>query len=237
MELLTSFYYPNNSERLKELELTLNNNLTKTFITKINLVITNNDYIIFKNSDFINHLNFCKINIIINDDTPTYKYLFNLASTFENIIICICNSDIEFFIPNIEILNMLNDTNCFFITRHEDINEEYLISNFGGSHDAFIFKSNSLKTKLANKDVSYINYKQNTPGIESLLTLFCINELHYKITNPCFEIKLLHHHKSNHRTYSSMNIIGHTSPHRLGGIYSNTIWCNYMIYPCLLINK
>ena len=34
MELLTSFYYPNNKYREKELTFTLINNLNKPFITK-----------------------------------------------------------------------------------------------------------------------------------------------------------------------------------------------------------
>lgn len=235
MELLTSFYYPKDKAREKELTFTLLNNLDKPFITKINLLITNNDYKLFMNSEIIHHNNFNKIEIIIYDSVPTYKYLLTLASTFENTIVCICNSDIEFFIDNIEILNMLNDNNCFFITRHESETNTKLITNFGGSHDAFIFKSNSLKSKLQNIDLTYINYKQNTPGIEGLLTIFCIEKLHYEIKNPCFEVKLIHHHYSGYRTYTMSDVVSHTHPHRLGGIYLNSVWCNYMIYPCRLI--
>jgi hypothetical protein len=235
MELLTSFYYPNNIDRQKELTLTLLNNLDKTFITKINLLITNNDYILFNNSEIIDHKNFYKIEILVYDSIPTYDYLFTLASTFENTIMCICNSDIEFVIDNIEILDMLNDDNCFFITRHEDESNTNLITNFGGSHDAFIFTSNGLKSKLPNIDLAYINYPQNTPGIEALLTIFCIEKLHYEIKNPCFEVKLLHHHYSNYRTYTMSDIVGHTNTYRLGGIYLDSIWCSYMIYPCKLL--
>lgn len=235
MELVTSFYYPKNKTREKELILTLLNNLDKPFITKINLLITNNDYNLFKNSEVVHHINFDKIKIIVYNSIPAYDYLFTLASTFENTIVCICNSDIEFFIDNIEILNMLNDDNCFFITRHEDETNTNLITNFGGSHDAFIFKSASLKSKLSNIDLTYINYTQNTPGIEALLTIFCIEKLHYEIKNPCFEIKLIHHHYSGYRTYTMSDIVGHTNPYRLGGIYSDSVWCNYMIYPCRLI--
>jgi hypothetical protein len=235
MELLTSFYYPKNKKREEELVLTLKNNLSKNFINKINLYITENDYEKFKKNNFEKNKNYDKINFILKNYQPTYKEFFMVASEFDNKIICICNSDIEFDINNIAILNKLNGNKCYFLTRHESNNTKPLIENFGGSHDAFIFKSNILKNNIINKDLSYINYIQNTPGIEALLTIFCIEQLNYKIFNPCFEIKLLHHHKSAYRTYTSANIVGHTWPHQLGGIYANIIWCKYMIYPCRLL--
>jgi hypothetical protein len=235
MELLTSFYYPKNEKREEELILTLKKNLNKQFIDKINLYITETDYKKFIKSDFKNNKYYGKIYFIIKNYQPKYTELFEVAGKFDNKIICICNSDIVFDIPNIEILNKLDDY-CYFLTRHESNNNHPLIDNFGGSHDAFIFKSDILKDKIKNKDLSYIDYIQNTPGIESLLTIFCIEKLNYKIFNPCLEIKLIHHHKSAYRTYNSAKPIGHTHPLRLGGIYANTIWCKYMIYPCRLLD-
>ena len=234
IEILTCFYYPNNKIREDELIMTLEKNLSKKFINKIHLYITETDYKKFINSDFKNDKNYGKIDFIIKNCQPKYPELFKLASTFDNKIICICNSDIEFNIVNIEILNKLDDS-CFFLTRHESNNNHPLIDNFGGSHDAFIFKSNILKDKIKNKDLSYIDYIQNTPGIEALLTIYFTEKLNYNIFNPCFEIKLLHHHKSAYRTYNSAKPIGHTWPYPLGGIYTNTVWCKYMIYPCRLL--
>tara|TARA_B110001450_G_C17593886_1_gene470036 strand:+ start:100 stop:807 length:708 start_codon:yes stop_codon:yes gene_type:complete len=235
MELLTSFYYTKNQKRQEELITTLKKNLSKQFINKIHLYITENDYKKFKESDFINNNNYNKINILIRNYQPKYPELFKLASTFDNKIICICNSDIEFDITNVEILNKLKDNICYFLTRHESDNNHPLIDNYGGSHDAFIFKSNILKNKILNKDLSYIDYIQNTPGIEALLTIYFTEKLNYNIFNPCFEIKLLHHHKSAYRTYNSAKPIGYTWPYPLGGIYANTIWCKYMFYPCRLL--
>tara|TARA_B110000208_G_scaffold172315_1_gene215283 strand:- start:286 stop:993 length:708 start_codon:yes stop_codon:yes gene_type:complete len=235
MELLTSFYYTKNQKRQEELITTLKKNLSKQFINKIHLYITENDYKKFKESDFINNNNYNKINILIRNYQPKYPELFKLASTFDNKIICICNSDIEFDITNVEILNKLKDNICYFLTRHESDNNHPLIDNYGGSHDAFIFKSNILKNKILNKDLSYIDYIQNTPGIEALLTIYFTEKLNYNIFNPCFEIKLLHHHKSAYRTYNSAKPIGYTWPYPQGGIYANTIWCKYMFYPCRLL--
>jgi hypothetical protein len=234
MELLTSFYYPNNISREKELILTLENNLNNTLINKIHLYITEIDYNRFIISDFKDNINYYKIVFIVKNYQPKYKELFTFSSTFDNKIICICNSDIEFDIANSEIFNKV-DNNIFFLTRHECDNSKPLIDNYGGSHDAFIFNSNILKNKIENKDLSYIDYIQNTPGIESLLTIFFTENLNYYILNPCYEIKLIHNHTSSYRTYNGSKPIGHTWPHRLGGIYANTIWCKYMYYPCRLL--
>ena len=235
MELLTSFYYPKNKQREEELILTLKKNLSKEFIHKIHLFITDNDYKKFKKSDFINNNNYSKINILIRNYQPKYSELFEIASKYNDKIIAICNSDIEFSISKLNILNKLDENNCFFLTRHEHDMRRPLINNFGGSHDAFIFKSSILKNKIRDKDLSYINYIQNTPGIEALLTIFCVEKLNYKIFNPCLEIILIHHHKSAYRTYTSANTIGYSWPHPKGGIYANTIWCKYMIYPGKLL--
>jgi len=235
MELLTSFYYTKNQKRQEELITTLKKNLSKQFIHKIHLYITETDYKKFINSDFKNDKNYDKIDFIIKNYQPKYKELFEVACEYNDKIIAICNSDIEFSISNLDILNKLDDS-CYFLTRHEYDMTHPLITNFGGSHDAFIFKSDILKDKIKNKDLSYIDYIQNTPGIEALLTIFCIEKLNYKILNPCFEIKLLHHHKSAYRTYNSAKPIGYTWPYPLGGIYANTIWCKYMFYPCRLLD-
>ena len=238
MELLTSFYYPKNKNREEELILTLKKNLSKIFINKIQLYITETDYKKFKKSNFKNNNNYGKINFIIKNYQPTYKELFTVASEFDNKIICICNSDIEFDIPNIEILTKLKDNMCYFLTRHESDNTHPLITNYGGSHDAFIFKSDILKKKIKDKDLSYVNYIQNTPGIEALLTIYFTEKLDYKIFNPCFEIKLIHHHTSNYRTWPGTKSIGYCCPHRnnLQERGGPIVWCKYMIYPRRLLS-
>jgi hypothetical protein len=130
------------------------------------------------------------------------------------------------------VLNKLDDDTGFFITRHEHDNSKPLIENFVGSHDAFIFTGNSLKKKILDKDLNNINYTQNTLGIEALLSLFFIEELKYKIYNPCYEIKLTHHHKSNYRTYSDKPI-GYTSTYKHDG--KDIIWNKYIISPSTLL--
>lgn len=237
MELLTSFFYPKNEEREKELIYTLTQNLNKSFINKINLYITENDYEKFIKSVFKDNMNYNKIKFIIKNHQPAYKELIELASSFDNKIICICNSDIEFDIKNINILDKLKENTCFFITRHEYDNSKLLIDNysrFPGSSDAFIFNSNILRKNIENQDLMYINYIQNTSGIEALLGIFFIEQLNYTIYNPCFEIKLIHHHKGTYRTYDPSKPIGYTSQYRVPG--RNIIWSKYLFHPCKLLS-
>ena len=231
-EILSSFYYANNDNRHNEIVTTLKNNLGKSFISKINLFITNSDYIKFiKTELYIKNSN--RINFIIKNSQPTYKELFIAASQFHDKIVCICNSDIELSITNMSVLNKLDDDTGFFISRHEHDNSKPLIENFVGSHDAFIFTSNSLKKNILDKSLNYINYIQNTLGIEALLTKFFIEELKYRIYNPCYEIKLTHHHKSNYRTYSDKHI-GYSATYKNNNI-EDLIWNKYIISPCTLL--
>lgn len=229
MEIIQSFYYSPNSSRQTEMDHTLHMNLNKDFIHKIHLFIDASDYnrfiVSFKDK------NYSKIHFVNYKGQPKYPDLFNYCSRLDNIICCICNSDIEFFIDNIKILQPLyNQKLIYFLTRHEYDNSCPLIKKFGGSHDAFIFHSNTLPTFV---DFSYINYIQNTCGIEALLTIFFIEQLKYKILNPCLQIKLIHHHKSEIRLWNKNHkIIGYSSPKPLP--FRSGIHSKYLIYPSIL---
>ena len=236
METVSSYYYSSNSERMNELDYTLASNLGKPIINKIHLYISSKDYENFLNSSYVNHTNYNKIVFKILEGQPTYKDLFLYCSSFEQTIFCICNSDIEFFIKeeNYKLLNNLNNNKLsYFLTRYEHDNTSPLINNFGGSHDAFIFNSTILKNAIEGKDLNYINYIQNTPGIEALLTIFFIEKLGYKLLNPCHQIKLIHHHKSNVRLWSSGKPpVGYTWPTNIPGYHG--VHNKYMIKPLIL---
>ena len=238
MDIVCSFYYSSNEERQKEIERALVNNLSKSYINKYHIYITNDDYNRFINTSIYNN-NISKIIIIKSENQPTYSDYIKYVCTIDNKICCICNSDIEFIIEdsNISLLDMLyNEKKCFFLTRHEYDSSYPLITNFGGSHDAFIFHSTVLKNSILDNNLNYINYVQNTWGIEALLTIYFIEKLNYQILNPCYQIKLIHHHKSDVRLWtfdrSRNKIIGYTSPtpnNRQTGIYNK-----HMIYPVKL---
>lgn len=239
MDIIQSFYYSPDTKRQEEIEHALNNNLNKEFVKCIHLFIEEKNYELFKNSIFITHNKYNKLKLVKFEGQPTYPDLFRYGSELENKICCICNSDIEFSIENnnVRLLEQLyNDKTIYFLTRHEYDMSHPLIKQFGGSHDAFIFYSNILRSAIDNIDFSFINYIQNTSGIEALLTIFFIDQLNYKILNPCFQIKLIHHHQSQvrlwNRTPTGQKIVGYTHPTPL-----NVKWGTHnkhMIYPCRL---
>jgi hypothetical protein len=237
METVSSYYYSSVVERMNELDYTLASNLGKPFINKIHLFISTKDYEKFLNSSYVNHPNYNKIVFKILESQPTYKELFLYCSSFEQTIFCICNSDIEFFIneENYKLIhNLNNDKLTYFLTRHEHDGSCYLINDFGGSHDAFIFNSTILKNSIEGKDLNYINYIQNTSGIEALLTIFFTENLGYKLLNPCHQIKLIHHHRSNVRLWAANGKppVGYTWPTPLAG--SSGIYNKYMTRPVIL---
>lgn len=239
MDIIQSFYYCSDANRQREIEHALNTNLNRDFIKAIHLFINNSDYDLFIKSEFVSHRNYNKIILVRFDGQPKYPNLFQYGSNLENKLCCICNSDIEFIMEKdyMQILEQLYNTKTiYFLTRHEADMRCPLIDNFGGSHDAFIFHSNTLRENIDNKDTTCIDYIQNTSGIEALLTLFFIEKLEYKILNPCFQIKLVHHHSSQIRpwneTSSGRRIVGYTHPTPLRvnwGLHNK-----YMIYPCKL---
>jgi len=235
MDIIQSFYYSSNKDRQQELELCLKKNLFSEFINNIHIFITQKDYNTFLQSNFITNKNYKKLFFIIHDNQPSYSELFTYSSKLDNKICCICNSDIEITIQNnnILLLDMLRNTKkIFFITRYESNGSSYLIDNFGGSHDAFIFHSNTLFKNLVNMSLNFIDYIQNTSGIEAILTIFFIEKLNYIVENPCFQIKIIHHHESNIRQWQQINgnkIVGYTSPtpnNNNWGIHNK-----HMIYP------
>lgn len=239
MDIIQSFYYSSDSIRQKEIEHALHSNLNKDFVKGIHLFIEEKDYDLFIKSVFITHEKYNKITLVKFEGQPKYPDLFKYGSDLEDRICCICNSDIEFSIENTDMRlleQLYNNKVIYFLTRHEYNMSFPLITNFGGSHDAFIFHSNTLRSTINNIDFSFINYIQNTSGIEALLTIFFIEQLNYKIFNPCFQIKLIHHHQSQvrlwNRTTTGQKIVGYTYPTPLNvnwGIHNK-----HMSYPCRL---
>jgi hypothetical protein len=204
MDVITCFYYTSNKDRQTEIETSLWNNMSKEFINKIHLIMTDKDHQTFLNSKFIGHPFYSKIVVKVSTSQPKYSYLVRYASQLNDSTVCICNSDIEFLIDNdnIPLLdNLRNKKICYFITRHEHDMSDFLIKNFGGSHDAFIFNAKVLKESIKDKELDFIDYIQNTSGIESLLTLFFIETLKYEVYNPCWQLVIKHHHKSNVRLW------------------------------------
>lgn len=240
MDIIQSFYYSQNSERQDEIETTLANNLSKMHINNIHLFIEKKDQELFIKSAFSTHDHYNKIKIVECDAQPKYPDLFRYGSNLPDTICCICNSDIEISIDteNVSLLERLRDTKCvFFLSRHECDMSCPNITNYQGSHDACIFHSTVIRNSINDTDYEFINYIQNTSGIEALITLLFIETLRYEMLNPCYQIKLIHHHASAIRLWEPLQnghtvIVGYTAPRPL-----NRRWGRYnkhMIRPCTL---
>ena len=235
MEIIQSFYYSSNNIRQNEIELCLFKNLNNQLINKIHLFITENDSNTFKISLFNKHENREKIVLLVLNHQPTYPELFSYAYNLKDIICCICNSDIEIVFEDTNILPKLNNENIiYFLSRYEYDMSCPQITNFQGSHDAFVFHSDTLKLNIENKDMKFIHYIQNTSGIEALLTIYFIELLKYKIFNPCWQIKLIHHHKSNIRLWINQRKppVGYTAVSPIRNAHG--IHNKYIINPCKL---
>jgi hypothetical protein len=83
-----------------------------------------------------------------------------------------------------------------------------LINNYHGSHDSFIFKS-----PLLIKNIDNLNFYQNIWGSEAKL-LETIYNSGIKILNPCYQIKIVHLHKSQVREKNRRWIMRHTKENK-----------------------
>ena len=228
MEIVQSFYFSPNLKRHEEIDQTLRLNLSRQYIEKIHLFITQEDLDRFNLESYpeIQKIVFITLNV-----QPTYVTLLEYVSQQKNKICVIANSDIEFRIKDedLHVLEKIRDKKiAYFITRDEFIK----CKDWGGSHDAFIFHSDTLNKAINNKDLSFINYVQNTSGIEALLTIQFIDILGYKLLNPCLQVFLVHHHQSNVRLWAcGKPPVGYTNQRKLGGMYTNAVHCTHMVRP------
>jgi hypothetical protein len=204
INLITSFYFSKIShhaitDRNKEIQTCLNKNLENNLIKKIHLFI--DDEIALK---YIKKLKNPKINIISIGKQPLYSDLFSYAiKNLKDEICMISNSDIYLHECDINILNKINEPDTIFsLTRYEHDLSCPLIDVYGGSHDCFIFKS-PLNLDLLN----HIAHPQNLWNSEGVV-LYELKKINMNIYNPCYQIKIVHLHKSEIRendryTYSN----------------------------------
>jgi hypothetical protein len=199
INLITSFFNKNieaYKKRNEEYNNTLINNLKCDHLEKIHLFVEDEyseqilDNII-KQEDIKNKV----IKIFFNKQ-PSYSDFFQYANNnLINKIIMVSNSDI--YLNNCDdalIKSYIeNKNNIFCLTRFEDEINKPLIDNYEGSHDSFIFKSPINKNIIENS-----NFKQNTWGSENLV-IWLFYKNNYNLLNPCYQIKIVHLHKTNLR--------------------------------------
>jgi hypothetical protein len=204
INIISTFYIskyssPLDSLRSKELDTSLLNNLKSPFVEKIHLFVDDNEAL-----DRLNNLsnNSDKIVVIEVGKKPKYLDFFKyIIVNLKDKICMIMNSDIFLFeCDNNLINNLKNKKNLYALTRYEDDMSHGLIDCYGGSHDCYIFNSSFISETILSNE--HVNFYQNIPGIEShVIKALCDEGL--TAYNPCFQIKIVHLHKSELRKYSN----------------------------------
>jgi hypothetical protein len=226
INIISSFFIPENNERKEELIFALKKNCESEFVKRVHLFVDDQKaYDLIKSLSKTNP----KINLI-EIKNPYYSDLFSYANKLENEICFVVNNDIYLDnINNIKVLNLLKDDCVFALTRHEHDMSCPLIDNYEGSHDGFMFKAPIKKIKENNiflkkklmsvfltpkvgKDVKEENkdkfqkmaedvantglFYQFYLGSENVI-VSVLHFLHLKILNPCKNIILIHNHKKD----------------------------------------
>lgn len=206
MILITTFYIPNNKEREKEINKCLQKNGENPFIEKIFLL-----------NDKIYNLPFqeeaTKIRQIVINSSINYKLRFDDAINFinnseecKNKYCILSNSDIYFDNSLININNTTISNNVFALLRYDESpNGVHSLYSENGSprsnsQDCWIFKS-PLKI-----DTTRIDFEFGTLGCDNVFANVIYSSGIY-ISNPCYDIKSIHLHSSNFRTYNTNNWI------------------------------
>ena len=202
INIVTSFYISKQSsdldgERTEEIISALLNNIDCDIVEKIHLFVDD--------EDALNKLNKIagsdKIKVVGILKRPKYNDFFNyILDNIPDKICMITNSDIYIKEYDRRLLEMLDDNKYLFtLTRHEHDLSCYWAENYYGSHDCYIFNSKFLDKNIINE---HTDFNQNLPGIENqIISSFCKNG--FKAFNPCYQIKIVHLHKSDLRSYDS----------------------------------
>jgi len=201
INIISTFYiskYSSNLDNLRseELEACLLHNIACPFVEKIHLFVDDEDSLnrmkeLTNNSD--------KIVIISVGTKPKYNDYFKYILDNLNDKICmITNSDIYLFECDFNLLDRVKKEKlCYALTRYEYDMSCYLIHNYCGSHDCYIFNSKFINEKIINE---HTNFYQNFPGIEThIIKNFCDNN--FQVFNPCNQIKIIHQHKTQLRNH------------------------------------
>jgi len=213
LHLITSFYISRfhseaNNDRNDELRQCLKKNLESEFIEKIHLFVDDDEAF-----DHIKSLNNDKITVISVGSKPLYSDLFSYAfDNLQNKICMISNSDIYIHELDANLVNGLNTNHdvVFALTRYEHDLSCPMITSYCGSHDCFIFKSPlNFHDRIEN-----IKHVQHYWGSENVLMHELVQK-NIKLVNPCFQIKIVHLHKSELREENRPRInFGHNIPPR-----------------------
>ena len=197
INLITSFYRPDNQERVDELVKCLHMNIRCSHIKKIYLFTENNEDIEYIKSKIDSPKN--KIQLILWNKQPTYRDYLDLANGLRGQLCMISNADIWLKQCDSALLSIIGRgvNIAYSLTRHEYNGETPMIDGFRPnmmSYDSFIFRS----PIYVNDGIDHI---QNRPGSEHVFKYMLERSGAY-FFNPCNDIVIIHEHKSGYRTYT-----------------------------------
>jgi hypothetical protein len=205
MNLIIEYFKSTNDNRDIEYKSCINENLKIPFIDKIYVFISDDSKL-----DIVSD----KIQIVKNDNRPTFKFLFEWCN--ENLpeqICIVANTDI-FFDLTLEVLKNKDLTNTFLaLTRWDLIRQdnqwfidfynkpwnEYGVTTGMLSQDSWIFK-----TPIKIDDRS--NFLMGKPGCDNRIVQI-YHENNYNVKNPSGQIITKHLHVSNYRTYTNVDMV------------------------------
>jgi len=206
MILVTTFYIPKNEVREKEINKCLQKNCKNPHIQKIYL-LNDRIYDLPLDPEFT-----IKVEQVIINSDHNYKLRFDDAIHFINSrlqgkICILSNSDIYFDKTLGKIDSTTISNNVYALLRYDETENQNqngdgqlieLYSKEGkprtDSQDCWIFKSPlKVETKL-------LNFEFGTLGCDNVFANIIYNSGIY-ISNPCLQIRSIHVHSSNFRTY------------------------------------
>jgi hypothetical protein len=201
INIISTFYvskYSSNLDNLrsKELEACLVNNITSPFVEKLHLFVDDEDAL-NRLKELTNGSE--KVVVIGVGQKPKYNDFFKYILDNLNDKICmITNSDIFLSQSDLNLIERLQKEKiCYALSRYEYDLSRPQITNYGGSHDCYIFNSKFIDEKIINK---HTDFYQNFPGIEThTIKNFC--DQGFNMYNPCNQIKIIHLHKTQLRNH------------------------------------
>ena len=216
INLITSFFRPENTERLNELMTCLKNNIDSKYIKKIYLFMESKDDIEFLKQEIKITRN--KIQLILWNKQPFYSDYLNLANQLKGEICMISNADIWLKKCDIDLINLVNQgypqgkNIGYALTRHEHDMSSRLIDIFAKNHmsyDSFILKS------PIYIDLKLISHQQNRMGSENVFKRE-LEETDIIFYNPCKDIVIVHEHKSELRNYGGEDMLSSRNIYPIG---------------------
>lgn len=185
-ELITTYYKASEPEREAENMQCLVNNLNHPLIDRVHLFLQSSTQPHIPKSD--------KLKFVQHGKRPTFSELFSYGNTLRfNINKIVANSDI-YFDDSLKLANKaLQKFDVLALTRW-DLKENGVLDFYNNfkSQDVWIFKS------IIEENIG--NYHIGRHGCDNRL-VYEFKKNKYKIANPSFDIRAIHVHESDLRSY------------------------------------